>query len=178
MFVFPLSVGGKGPTISKDTTCQGLPACSLCLCGLTVCLPCFAAWQTSQEFTSLLVSAVRPGQYQSCCTLLVVLSIPIWPCLWTSQIVGSRSCFGHTTDHLSFPDSWLRILNIPARTSIRGRRLIRRASSASPVSMVRLSGATPVIKLSLMMAIEECGVSCSCSNSAGVICGPSDTAVT
>ena len=87
MLMFPLGVGGNGPTISNDTTCQGLPACSLCPLEFATGLLCFAAWQTSHELTILCTSAASPGQNHSLCILLVVqMSLPVQlPDGWFSQ---------------------------------------------------------------------------------------------
>ena len=176
MLIFPLGVGAKGPTISSDTICQGRPACNRCLLWLITGLLCFAAWQTSHELTIRLVSAVSPGQNHSFWTLLVVLSMPIWPWRWISYTAGSLSGLGQTTVHLSVSGSCPRILSNPACTSIRGNRRIRRGSSASLSSMILGSGATPDIRASL--AMDEFGVSWSCSNSARETCEVSEMAPT
>ena len=89
MFVFPLGVAGNGPTRSRDTICHGRPACNRCLLELATGLLCFEAWHTSQELINLLVSAVSPGQHHSFWILFIVLSIPIWPWRWISQIIGN-----------------------------------------------------------------------------------------
>ena len=118
ILVLPLGVGVSGPTKSMESTCQGRPACSLCLFLLGTGLLCLVAWHASHEFTSLLMSAVMPGQNQSACTLLVVLSMPVCPCLWASHATGFLSDFGHSTFHFPSGSSCFLIFNTPPLTSV------------------------------------------------------------
>ena len=55
MLVLPLGVEVSGPTKSMESTCQGRPACSLCLFLFRTGLLCLTGWHASHEFTSWLV---------------------------------------------------------------------------------------------------------------------------
>ena len=93
--------------MSIEIICQGLSACSRCLFLFGMELLCFAGWHALKALTSCLMFTVIHSQNKFVCTLVMILSMPVWSCLCAFQIIGSLSVQGTplTIFHLVFLSS-------------------------------------------------------------------------